>query len=315
LPSTSELEATVAARITELKVIQAKPAAQVMVMDDERRAREAVKWAQTQLSDGLYRDTLQAERPEGCWCLGEGGRSRRYLSPEVHSFEEYCGCPDGLAAKERAHQEGARLARERNERELARLFVGAQVPSRFIRATFATYPVSESTAQVVADLHRWVCGPEDAGEFSEWLDRRKPSIFLYGSFGTGKTGLAVSLLHEYVEIRTEAALFLTVPNLLDRIRETYGPHAVATERELIEQVKTVPLLVLDDLGAERVTDWVAEKLFTIINHRHDEDLETVFTSNLSLEELAGHIGERTTWRIVEMCEVLKIDGPNLRDRK
>jgi DNA replication protein DnaC len=122
------------------------------------------------------------------------------------------------------------------------------------------------------------------------------------------------MAHRQIRESEEPTLFITVPNLLDRIRATYGPGGNGSEQEVIETVKTVEFLVLDDLGAERVTDWVAEKLFTIINHRHDEDLETVFTSNLSLEQLADHIGERTTWRIVEMADVVELSGPNLRDR-
>jgi DNA replication protein DnaC len=77
-------------------------------------------------------------------------------------------------------------------------------------------------------------------------------------------------------------------------------------------VRTVPLCVLDDIGAERVTDWVRERLFVIVNARHDADLPTIFTSNLAPPALDDHLGERTMWRIIEMCEVVHLDGPNLR---
>jgi DNA replication protein DnaC len=77
-------------------------------------------------------------------------------------------------------------------------------------------------------------------------------------------------------------------------------------------VKNTTLLVLDDVGSERVNDWVQEKLFVIINHRHDYHMETIFTSNLSPAQLVRHLGERTAWRILEMCAVVHLDGPNLR---
>jgi DNA replication protein DnaC len=303
--------------VEALVSIQAKPSARVMVSDAERRGRAAVAWAKQRLSDGRYRDELQAERPAGCWCLGEGGRIRRYVSPDTYEFEDYCDCQDGQRVKCEVETEMERLRAERIQRRLLRLFVEAQVPGRFGPVSFDTFPVSEQTRAALDAIRYWSAPPEGLtdDEADAWYAARKHSLFLYGQFGTGKTGLAVSAMRLWIDHSRDPALFLTVPNLLDRIRETYGPHASGTEAEVIDTVKTVPLLVLDDMGAERVTDWVAEKLFTIINHRHDEDLETIFTSNLSIQELAGHIGERTVWRIVEMCEVVKVDGPNLRDHR
>ncbi len=321
LPSTSELEAELAQRVKELEVIQARPASRVLVLDDERRAKDAILAAERRLDDGRYRDTLQAERPDDCWCLGEGGRDRMYFAPGIPAYRTYCECPIGQAAQAAVNAETERFEAEQRARNLARLFDGAKIPTRFLRATFDSFPVNEQTAPLVQRLRDQfppeILNEDTEDEWQAWEARDAiRSWFFYGPYGVGKTGLAVAYLRRWLSYADgEAALFITVPTLLDRIRETYGPHAVSSERELIDLVKTVHLLVLDDLGAERVTDWVAEKLFTIINHRHDEDLETIFTSNLSIDELAAHIGERTTWRIVEMCEVLKIDGPNLRDRK
>ena len=84
--------------------------------------------------------------------------------------------------------------------------------------------------------------------------------------------------------------------------------------EIIEQAKKVELLVLDDLGAEKPSEWVVEKLFQVVNYRYNEMLPTIFTSNLSPEELENRIGERTVARIIEMAKVIRMVGKNLRNK-
>lgn len=317
LPSTAELQAKVESyqtKIAEFKAEADKTGFTNLnvirpVERDLLRAEENLAW-------GHERDAIQATRPEGCWCLGEGGKGKRYLTSEIHGFETYCPCCDGQAVRERASQERARQVQEANRRRLGKLFDGARIPKRFAAVTLDTFPATEATRESVERLKLWVSGPEDEDDHAGWdqWQERRQSLFLYGPFGTGKTGLAVGLLKRFMGESLDVGLFITVPSLLDRIRRTYSDDAEATEHEVLDLVKSVPFLVLDDLGAERVTDWVAERLFVIINHRHDEDLQTVFTSNLTPEQLGNHIGERTTWRVIEMSEVVSLDGPNLRDR-
>lgn len=188
------------------------------------------------------------------------------------------------------------------QRHLDRIFSHAAIPEHFAVARFDANAVFNPT---VDKLVTWA---------TNLPGMPKRSVLLYGSFGTGKTWLAIQLLRAVVERFTWDALFITTPTLLDRIRETYSGRPGDSEAEVLQLVKDVRLLVLDDLGAERVTDWVSEKLFTIINHRHDHRLATIFTSNLSPEQLAEHLGERAAWRIVEMADCVRIDGPNLRKR-
>lgn len=191
--------------------------------------------------------------------------------------------------------------------KVARLF-RQSVPPRFADVTFDSYPHSPATAPLLEAVRGWVVAPV------------RESLLLAGSYGVGKTGLAICAFRARVATTHCEALFLTTPALLDRIRETYNQErvsGVSGEADVMDAAKSVALLVLDDLGVERVTDWVAEKLFSLINHRHDYQLATIYTSNLSAKEMANHLGERTAQRIGEMCQVVRFptDAPNLRNRR
>ncbi len=286
-----------------------------------RAAEFQVQSADRNLEDGMQRDALAASRPEGCWCLGVGGKQRRYTVDNVEVFSTYCECPEGIAAKEAGERERRRVMHERTRLRIAELLDESGIPGRFWSYTFAGFPATEATRETVERVRLWILGPESLPDdvegdevWRKWREGRCDSLLLWGPFGSGKTGLAIATLKAHIRTNEESGLFITVPALLDRIRQGYDRDSGEKSDEILTRVKDEPFLVLDDLGAERVTDWVAERLFVIINHRHDEDLPTVFTSNLSPEQMAGHIGERTMWRIIEMCDVIHLDGPNLRDR-
>lgn len=319
MPSTDKLELSVEASEAAVRSEQGRrDQARFVDVGRLRQLQRDVEWAKRRLGDGQQRDRLQALRPEGCWCLGIGGDGRRFRAyGDVSYFERYCECPEGQAARQEDESAAVAAAEARHRERVERHLEAATIPTRFYSYSFASYPVSDATRQSVEWLKHWSIGPGDGAQDDEWDQWGKlpKSVLLHGLFGTGKTGLAIAALKGRIRVFGEAGLFTTVPMLLDEIRRGYNADADDESRKLLERVKTIDNLVLDDIGAERVTDWVAERLFVIINHRHDDDLTTIFTSNLSPPELGAHIGERTMWRIVEMCEVVKLDGPNLRDRK
>lgn len=205
---------------------------------------------------------------------------------------------------------------DRRQQRVQQFFGRSEVPVRLAHYHFG---VLDTPLEVTARVEAW-----------SHMETFKHSILLYGPFGVGKTALAICAMRRLLEVFysdpstmwldkhqnfiTTPSLFITTPNLLDRIRATYGRNRDVEEADLLEAVKGAAILVLDDLGAERPTEWVQEKFFTIINHRYDNELTTIFTSNLTPEELAGHLGERTAWRIMEMAECVRVDGPNLRSR-
>lgn len=161
---------------------------------------------------------------------------------------------------------------------------------------------------------------EQAGVRASW--------FFWGDFGRGKSAIAAALAWRFLEETGESVLWRTVPDLLEEVRQTYqrprddDAPAGLSEYELVSRYTSVGLLALDDLGAERLKQtgpdsWAAEVLFRVINRRHGDQRPTVFTANITLGEVAERIGERTAWRIAEMCNrranEIELTGKNLRD--
>lgn len=154
--------------------------------------------------------------------------------------------------------------------------------------------------QVPASVRERLAGPLQDGE----------GFMIHGSVGTGKTYIAAALVYDLLRtVPHNRIMFATMPDVLDRIRATYN----GGERDdVLQRALSVPVLVLDDLGTEKVTDWVREKVYQIINRRYNEQLTTICTTNLAPSGLARHIGERTVSRLMEMCRVVKLDGTDRR---
>jgi len=151
------------------------------------------------------------------------------------------------------------------------------------------------------------------------------SLFLPGQCGSGKTRFAVAvlkydMLHKFANfIRTKESYdhrfeFVSVFDLLAEIKRTYEKDAVVTEYEVITKYSNVPTLVLDDICAERPTDYNMSVLMTIINHRYNELLPIIVTSNIGLKQMADQFSDRIASRLTEMCTVLEMNGRDRRAR-
>lgn len=113
----------------------------------------------------------------------------------------------------------------------------------------------------------------------ELLDGKRWCVFLSAKTGRGKTHLAVATAIEWVERGKGTALFKSAPDLFDELRAAYDPAATHTLNQLLKFYEGRDLLVLDDLGAEKQTEWVAEKLFRIIDARYLTQKATFVTTN------------------------------------
>jgi DNA replication protein DnaC len=134
-------------------------------------------------------------------------------------------------------------------------------------------------------------------------------LVLLGKPGTGKTHLAAAIANER-RAAGHTAYFVTAPDLLDHLRSAYAPDAKVSYDKVFEAVRTAPLLVLDDLGAQSGTPWAQEKLFQLLNYRYNAALPTVITSNLSLKDQDSRIESRML--DPHLCEIHVLDVPPFR---
>jgi DNA replication protein DnaC len=118
-------------------------------------------------------------------------------------------------------------------------------------------------------------------------------LVFHGGVGVGKTHLAAAIANAYASRHVQAAVyFRVVPDLLDQLRATFDPDTGVAYDERFQQIRNANLLILDDLGTENTTSWASEKLFQLINHRYNEQLPTVITSNSKLDRIEDRIVSR-----------------------
>ena len=116
-------------------------------------------------------------------------------------------------------------------------------------------------------------------------------LLLEGTYGCGKTHLAAAVGNARLE-KGDLVLFITVPDLLDHLRSTFGPSSETGYDETFDRIRNAQLLMLDDLGAENASPWAQEKLFQLLNHRYSHRLPTVITTNVDLDTLDPRVRSR-----------------------
>ncbi len=134
-------------------------------------------------------------------------------------------------------------------------------------------------------------------------------LLFYGGYGCGKTHLAAAIANALLQQGREV-IFVTVPDLLDHLRAAYAPDSPTSYDERFERVRTVDVLILDDLGTESATPWALEKLFQLLNHRYLAQAPTVITTNRELESFDPRLRSRLT--DIELVRMLRILAPDYR---
>jgi DNA replication protein DnaC len=190
----------------------------------------------------------------------------------------------------------------------------ARIPPRYQRCSLenlVTYP-NEKFLKAI----------EKAKSFTERFPVVDKGLMLIGPPGVGKTHIAVSVLRGAIQRCGARGLYYDTRALLRDIRSTYNPALNSAEMDLLRPVMDAELLVLDDIGAERLTDWVEETMNLIVNTRYNERRATIFTSNhedlplpddTDMNSLLVRVGFRMHSRLREMCDFLEYDGPDYRD--
>ena len=181
--------------------------------------------------------------------------------------------------------------------------LSAVIPRRYRDVAFERPPVTDIDPQVVAAVHRFV------RDIDKQLDAGR-GLWFMGPVGTGKTTLAMLVSKAALKAGRSVAIY-SLPRLLNEIRDGY--RAERSHVDLLDRLAAVDLLHLDDVGAERTTDWVLEELYSIVNARYEDNRSIVITTNLDdRQALREQITERTVSRLTEMCDELPVEGHDRR---
>jgi DNA replication protein DnaC len=182
--------------------------------------------------------------------------------------------------------------------------LGAVIPRKYRGVSFDRPPVTElpgPQVQMVRHFVRDVDANVDAGR----------GLWFEGDVGTGKTTLAMLVSRAALDAGRSVAIY-SLPRLLAEIRATFEDGAEGSYVDFLDRLAVVDLLHVDDVGAERSSEWVLEQLYAIVNARYEDERSMVITTNLSQERLEEQIGKRTVSRLKEMCEPVPLYGQDAR---
>lgn len=311
---------------------------------EPRRPSQASEWQQSEPENDNYIMSNEPRaagfnppEPVPCEYCGKPRYTQGFLfSGRVlwkPTGPERCDCPEAVAAYEK--EEAERSAKERAEQEakdaekkrkLLRMIVGdSGMSARFLRRTFDTFQPTNENQRALR-----VC-MQYADTFKDKLPQHNPDpgrngLFITGPVGTGKTHLVAAISNRLMEEGT-AVICMTMIDLLDRIKQTYEQQRQhgnePNESKILSTYKTVPLLVIDDMGKEPATKWAVSKIYAIINARYEAYLPTIITTNYTDSELVRRLtpedGDATTAaatidRLREMCAAIVTTGESWRSK-
>jgi DNA replication protein DnaC len=154
--------------------------------------------------------------------------------------------------------------------------------------------------------------PEAIRRAFQRIKETRKGIYLHGDVGCGKTHILYALAASCESTFQVCARVWNMTELLRELRADFD-RPYAEKREVDQQlIDFKGLLFLDDVGSEKMSDWVEEVFYLIVNRKYNDLMPLVITSNLSIAELAERVGDRTASRLVEMCEIFHLAGADRR---
>lgn len=208
---------------------------------------------------------------------------------------------------------GARRCPCRTSDARKKLLEAARIPRRYSECSLASYSPAKNNA---SQFQAFSCAYRLVEKYPA-VDR---GLLFMGPVGVGKTHLSVAILHGLIE-KGVPCLFYEFGALLKEIQGSFNPESKDSELKVLEPVFEAEVLVLDELGAMKSTDWVRDTMMQIINARYNDQKLTIFTTNYLDERrserdetLEDRIGVRLRSRLYEMCGTVCVEGEDYRRR-
>lgn len=175
--------------------------------------------------------------------------------------------------------------------------------------TFGTFSLRKNEslpAEVVKNLEKVHKAAEN------YAHKPKGWLLFTGTYGSGKTHLAAAIAN-YLSDLGKPPLFIVVPDLLDHLRATFSPDSSISYDRRFDQIRTAPLLILDDLGTQSMTPWVKEKIYQLLNYRYSGQLNTIITTADSIDDMDSRIRSRIL--DTRICKIYAITAPPFTGKK
>jgi DNA replication protein DnaC len=231
------------------------------------------------------------------------------MKEQIHA-QSFCPKCNGSGWEPAEKGQGVRRCGCWETTRLDRLLADARIPRRYEHCDLESYLPSNPSQRNAKKL------------IQTFLDKYPLidiGLLFQGTCGVGKTHLAVALLKGVIKEKGDDCLFYDFRDLLREIQASWNSVSQTSELEVLRPVLEVKVLVLDELGANKPTDWVRDTIAHIINCRYNDKKLTIFTSNYldttrshKEESLTDRIGIRLRSRLFEMCRVIEIDGEDFR---
>jgi len=206
---------------------------------------------------------------------------------------------------EKRYQEDLQSQQERFEELLQEI---RQNPAKFM--SIAGIPPRYHNASI----ENLLLPPRIINEAQNFIQGKYDGLFLSGTVGSGKTYLSVAIMKEFI-LQGIYSCFQSVPALFQTLRQTFNTRYSDVEEKLMNKLNSVELLTLDDLGAEKISDFTVDRLYLIIDSRYSNMKKIIITSNLTLNDIKNKIHDRLASRIGEMCKIIIMPNKDLRIEK
>lgn len=218
-----------------------------------------------------------------------------------------CQCEKERIEKEQQEQlryEEAKKLREQ-EKYIEKLKSRSMLDEKFKNSTFENWN-GDNKSQKIINICKKYC------ENFDYNKENNVGMLLHGNAGVGKT-YSVSCIANFLMEHRKSVICTSINGLLRQFKSTYNSSSKESEKDVLEYIKTIDLLIIDDLGTEQLTEWSNSILYEIIDTRYRSDKPLIITTNLQRQEFQNRYHQRINDRIFEMCVLVNCSGNSIRE--